>query len=128
MGNFDSVSFDGSSGGFDTGADSVFSASNWKLWHRKKKLEDGELPPVEQEQAQEAIREAQVAAVEQARATDNEARRNALLRAMEAREAFEDAYREAYGEAYVAEIVSELWRKEMRRIERRRKAAILLLH
>lgn len=129
MGNFDSASFDGSTGGFDTGAaDSAFSASNWKLWRRKKRIEEGELPPVIEEQAQEAIRDAQIASIEQARATDEAERREALLRAMEAREAFENAYREAYGEAYVAEIVSELWRKEMRRVERRRKAAILLLH
>lgn len=129
MGNFDSASFDGSTGGFDTGAsDSAFSASNWQFWSRRKKLEEGELPPIEQEQAQEAIREAQAASAQQAMATDDHERKEALLRAMEAREVFENAYREAYGEAYVAEIVSELWRKEMRRIERRRKAAILLLH
>ena len=108
--------------------DDEFSASNWQRWRRKRKLEDGDLPPIEQAEAQEAVREAQAAAVEQSRATDADERRDALLRAMEAREAFENAYREAYGEAYVAEIVSELWRKEMRRVERRRKAAILLLH
>lgn len=108
--------------------DDEFSIRNWNLWRRKKKIEDGELPPIEQEQAKEAVREAQAAAVDQARASDADERRDALLRAMEAREAFDRAYREAYGEAYVAETVAELWRKEMRRIARRRKAAILLLH
>ena len=112
----------------DAPPDDQFSASNWQNWTRRRKLEDGELPPIEQAEAQEAVREAQAASVEQARATDADERREALLHAMEAREAFESVYREAYGEAYVAEIVAELWRKEMRRVARRRKAAILLLH
>lgn len=133
-GNFDSVSFDGAVGGFDTGAapDTAFSASNWRLWWRKKKTRDdlaeGELPAELQEQAEIAILEAQAAAREQAQAKVEADRREALLRAMEAREAFEQAYREAYGEMYVATIVAELWARDMRRAERRRKAALLLLH
>ena len=135
-GFFDSASFDGSIGGFDTGPDSEFSASNWKTWKKwgdwrkskKRDIEEGDLPEPLQEEVREALHLAQQAAFEQARATEERERRDALLKAMEAREAFENAYRQAYGETYIAEIVSELWRKEMRRIERRKRAAILLLH
>ncbi len=136
-GNFDAASFDGSVGGFDVGvvADE-FAASNWRNWKkwgdwrktRKRDLDEGELPEPLHEEVREALHLAQQAAVEQARATEERERRDALLKAMEAREAFENAYRQAYGEAYVAEIVSALWRREMRRIDRRRRAAILLLH
>lgn len=123
--------------GFGTGAvpppADEFSASNWRLWIKRRKreredLEEGVLPEELQAQAEAAIAEAQAAAHEQAMARVESERREALLRAMEAREAFEQAYRDAYGEAYMASIVAELWARDMRRLERRRAAAILLLH
>jgi hypothetical protein len=101
-----------------------FSLRNWRRWTRKD-LEEGRLPEDLREQADEAIRDAVQASV------DLGAGRipapEALLVAMEAREAYERAYREAYASAYVAEIVAAHWVADMRRMRRRRTAAALLL-
>lgn len=131
-GNFYGQAFFG--GGFFNGSSPAaqdpirnFSLRNWKHWKREE-LEEGDLPEPLRVEADVAIRQAQQAAVAQAQAKDTTDRREALLKAMEAREAYEKAYREAYRDAYVAEIVAELWRQDMKRAERRRKAALLLLH
>lgn len=109
-----------------------FSLRNWRKWRRE---DDDDLPPIEEGALPEnlraladtAIAQAQSAAREQAEARVEYERRDALLRSMEARAAFEDAYRTAYGEMYIATIVAELWARDMRRAERRRKAVLLLL-
>ena len=114
-------------------------ASNWQAnyWKRKSKadLENlemlerirlGILPPLVREETLAAVVEADAASREHAagRIADSEA----ILRAMEAREAYESAYKTVYKEAYIAEVVAELWKEDMKRIARRRKAIALLLH
>lgn len=127
-GNFDGASFDGSIGGFDVDANAIrnFSLRNWRRWTRKE-LEEGELPEDLRIEAEQAVTEAVQASVALAAGRIEPA--EALLAAMEAREAYEQAYREAYASAYVAEIVAEHWRRDMQvRTRRRRAAALLLLH
>jgi len=124
--------------GTDTGL-TVEQASNWQAnyWKRKSKADReneemleriklGILPPEVREETLAAVVEADAAARERAagRIEDGEA----LLRAMQAREAYENAYREVYKEAYIASVVAELWKEDMKRIARRRKAIALLLH
>ena len=114
-------------------------ASNWQAnyWKRKSKadLENlemlerirlGILPPEVREETLSAVIEADSASRERSagRIDDGEA----LLRAMQAREAYDAAYRAVYKEAYIAEVVADLWREDMKRITRRRKAIALLLH
>ena len=102
-----------------------FSLREWRKW-RRKDLEEGELPGELRREADAAIREATQAAAELA--AGNVEAANALAVAMQAREAYEQAYRDAYQEAYVASVVAELWKADMRKLRRRRAAAILLLH
>ena len=117
----------------------VEQASNWQAnyWKRKSKADIenlemlerirlGILPPEIREETLAAVVEADAASREHAagRIADAEA----LLRAMEAREAYENAYKDVYKEAYIAEVVADLWREDMKRITRRRKAIALLLH
>ena len=114
-------------------------ASNWQAnyWKRKSKadienlemlerIKLGILPPEVREETIAAVVEADSASRERAagRIDDGEA----VLRAMEARAAYENAYKQAYKEAYIAEVVADLWREDMKRITRRRKAIALLLH
>lgn len=114
-------------------------ASNWQAdyWKRKSKKEQEEdeleerirlgiLPPEAKETALAAVVEADQAARQMAAGELSQS--DALLRAMEAREVYENAYREVYKEAYIAEVVANLWREDMKRITRRRKAIALLLH
>lgn len=114
-------------------------ASNWQAnyWKNKSKADReneamlerirlGILPAPQQSAAEEAIREAHAASVEVAAGrAEPEA---AIFQQMAAREAYEQAYQQAYREAYIAEAVAERWREDMKRITRRRKAAMLLLH
>lgn len=117
----------------------VEQASNWQAdyWKRgskderdeqtlRERIELGILPADLGEDAADAIRMVSAArtAFDQGRIDAGEQVRIAL----EAREAYEAVYREAYREAYVAEVVADLWRKNLERITRRRKAAALLLH
>lgn len=114
-------------------------ASNWQAdyWKRgskderdkqtlRERIELGILPTQLQADAVDALRTVFAAqtALEQGRIEADEQVRIAL----EARSAYEQAYREAYREAYIAEAVAELWRQDLKRITRRRKAAALLLH
>lgn len=113
--------------------------SNWQAdyWKRKSKKEREEeereerirlgiLPPEQKAEAIAAVIEADQASRQM---TAGEiAPADALLAAMEARAAYENAYRQVYKEAYIAEVVAELWREDMKRITRRRKAIALLLH
>lgn len=114
-------------------------ASNWQAnyWHNKSKADReneamleriklGILPPPLQIEAEAAIKDAHVAAIEVAagRATPEAA----IFQQMAARDAYERAYKQAYQEAYIAEAVAERWREDMKRVTRRRKAAMLLLN
>ena len=114
-------------------------ASNWQAtyWKRKSKadIENAEmleriklgiLPPLEREESLLAVIEADSVSRELAAGTIESA--EAVLRSMEAREAYENAYRIVYKEAYIDEVVAELWKEDMKRITRRRKAIALLLH
>ena len=139
-GNFFGGQFFG--GGFFGTVDAgltVEQASNWQAnyWKRKSKadienlemlerIKLGILPADVREETLASVIEADSASRERAagRIDDGEA----LLRAMEARAAYENAYRIAYKEAYIAEVVADLWREDMKRITRRRKAIALLLH
>ena len=126
-------------GGFFGAGVEQQEASNWQAnyWKRKSKADIenlemlerirlGILPPEAREETLNAVIEADSAAREHAagRIEDGEA----VLRAMEARAAYENAYKIAYKEAYIAEVVADLWREDMKRITRRRKAIALLLH
>lgn len=115
------------------------AASNWQAdyWKRKSKKERDEdeleerirlgiLPPEARQTAIAAVVEADQAARQMVAGEISAP--EALLQAMEAREAYENAYREVYKEAYIAEVVANLWREDMKRITRRRKAIALLLH
>ena len=114
-------------------------ASNWQAdyWKRgskderddqtlRERIELGILPAELGEDAADAIRMVSAAksAFDKGRIDAGEQVRLAL----EAREAYEQVYKQAYKDAYVAEVVAELWREDMKRITRRRKAAVLLLH
>ena len=119
--------------------EAVEQASNWQAnyWHNKSKADReneamlerirlGILPPEQQADADEAIRDAHAASVEVAAGrVEPEA---AIFQQMAAREAYDRAYQQAYREAYIAEAVAERWREDMKRMARRRKAAMLLLH
>ena len=113
--------------------------SNWQAdyWKRKSKkqheedeLEErirlGILPPEARKQALEAVVEADQASRQLASGEINA--QTAILAGMEAREAYENTYRAVYKEAYIASVVAGLWREDMKRIQRRRKAIALLLH
>lgn len=117
----------------------VEQASNWQAtyWKNKSKADReneemleriklGILPPLEREETLAAVIEADSASRDLAAGVTDE--QTALLTAMEARETYERIYREAYKEAYIAEVVAELWKEDMKRITRRRKAIALLLH
>ena len=114
-------------------------ASNWQAnyWKRKSKadLENlemleriklGILPPEAREETLAAVAQADDAS--RALAAGRIEPGEALNIAMQMREAYENAYRLAYQEAYIAEVVADLWREDMKRITRRRKAIALLLH
>lgn len=114
-------------------------ASNWQAtyWKHKSKADReneemleriklGILPPLEREETLAAVVQADMASRELAAGVTDE--QTALLAAMEARETYERIYREAYKEAYVAQAVADLWKEDMKRIQRRRKALALLLH
>lgn len=104
-----------------------FSLRNWRNWKRDEEdLEAGFLPTELRIEANEAVKEATQAA--SALAAGRVEAVNALAVAMQAREAYENAYRQAYQDAYVAEVVAELWKADMRKLKRRRAAALLLLH
>jgi len=135
-GNFFGGQFFG--GGFFGAIQEEF-ASNWQAtyWKNKSKADReneemlerirlGILPPEVREETLAAVVEADSASRELAagRIENGEA----VLRAMEARKAYEDAYKAVYKEAYIAEVVAELWKEDMKRIMRRRKAIALLLH
>lgn len=111
------------------------SASNWQAdyWKRGSKKERdaqtlrerialGILPP----EAADAVRTVFAAKTAMDRGRIDEVEQVRL--SLEAREAFESAFRQAYKDSYISEVVSDLWRREMKRITRRRKAAVLLLH
>lgn len=102
-----------------------YSLRNWRNWKRRD-LEEGELPAELRDEADQAVREATQASAELS--AGNVEAANALAVAMQARESYEEAYRQAYQEAYVAEVVAELWKADMRKLRRRRAAALLLLH
>lgn len=87
-----------------------------------------ELHPDAKAAAQRAVEAAMLASAEMARASDDAAQREALLKSMEARTAYERAYQLAMGEAYIAEAVAEQWLLDMKRLARRRRATLLLLH
>lgn len=106
-----------------------FSLREWKRWKRAdldELLETGALPVELRDEADGAVRAAERAAA--GLATGRLEAGRALLAAMEAREAYEQAYRDAYHEAYTSSVVAELWKEDMRKLRRRRAAAILLLH
>ncbi len=133
-GNFDSASFDGSIGGFDVDGGPApvvsdvirnWSLRNWRRWKRDD-LEEGELPPEERAIANEAILEAERAALQRQAGLIEAAEQ--LRIAMEARERYEQAFMAVYHEEYVAEIVARLWKADMRRLRLRKAAALLLLH
>ena len=113
---------------------SNWQADYWKSRSKKEREEDeleerirlGILPPQEREEALSAVLEADHASRQLA--AGQIAAGEALLAAMEAREAYENAYRAAYQEAYIASVVAEHWKEDMKRITRRRKAIALLLH
>ena len=126
-------------GSVDSATLTIEQASNWQAtyWKRKSKadienmemlerIKLGILPPLERVEADEAVVAAANAANlrEAGRIEDSEHLRLAL----EARTAYENAYRTAYGEAYIAEVVAEQWRGDMKRMTRRKKAALLLLN
>ena len=117
----------------------VDQPSNWQAdyWKRKSKKERDEdelaerirlgiLPPEQREEAIAAVVEADQASRQLASGEIDA--QSALLAGMEAREAYENAYRAVYKEAYIASVVADLWREDMKRITRRRKAIALLLH
>lgn len=127
-------------GFFGAGVESVVDQpSNWQAdyWKRKSKKEQDEdtleerirlgiLPPTLREDADEALRTVVAAkdALDRGRIDDSEQ----LQIAMQARHEYEQAYKAAFEEAYIAEIVAEHWREDMKRMTRRRKAIMLLLH
>lgn len=111
-------------------------ASNWQAnyWVHKRRTkadEDEErrrlgiLPPEQQEQAEQAVREAVDASIA---AQKDEDKGRAILALMEARQAFEDAYRQAFKEAYIEEMMLAEWESQITRERRRRAIALLLLH
>lgn len=111
-------------------------ASNWQAnyWvnKRRTKADDDEerrrlgiLPPEQQEQAEQAVRQAVQASVDVLRGDDPGA---AVRAAMEARHAFEDAYRQAFKDAYIEAMVAAQWEIQITRERRRRAVALLLLH
>lgn len=103
-----------------------YSLRHWKKWKRKREeeavLED--LSAV----ADTAIVQAAQASKAVAVAKDEPERGKAVLRALEARMAYEEAYKAAYADAYTAELVAAQWMDDMKRDRRRRKAALLLLN
>lgn len=112
-------------------------ASNWQAnyWvHSKRRTkadEDEErrrlgiLPPEQQEQADQAVRQAVQASVSVLRGEDQGA---AVHAAMAARQAFDDAYRQAFKDAYIHELIAAQWEIQITRERRRRAIALLLLH
>ena len=116
---------------FNTGPSDVtnirnFSLRNWRKWKRDEEdIESGSLPEELRAEALDAVAQVVNAAPP---SNDGPAILEALERAQAARRAFEDAYRKAYVEDFVAETVAELWRAEIRKKMRRRKAALMLLH
>lgn len=130
-----------------TGFDGVFAKteviedqpSNWQAdyWkHRTKKqrkeeddrqrIELGILPPIEKEEAIQAVNEAVQASTE-LMAGRIEAQ-NAVAVALQARMEYDDIYRRVYKDAYVAEIVAQLWEEDIRKTKRKKAAILLLLH
>ena len=100
-----------------------FSTRNWRAWVKEE--EEEELPLELKEQAKEAVIEAVNASVVIAKTDDTGP---ALLKAMEALEAYENAYKSAYKSAYVAEEIAEKWRQDIAKEKRRRSLLLLLLH
>ena len=112
-------------------------ASNWqgskfpgsrKLTREEEKRERirlGILPPEQEAIADSAVVRAVDATT--ARAIGSIPDGVAVMRAMEALEAFREAYREEYREAYLEEVVMRLWAEETRK-RRNLVAAFLLLH
>ena len=89
---------------------------------RRERIERGILPPELEIVAQQAVVQAVAASAQVSKAPGP-----SLLKAMEARESYENAYRQAYKTAYVAEVVAEHWKEDLRRASNRR-AILLLLH
>ena len=90
---------------------------------------ESELPPKQEEVAQEAVREAVDTSIKLSKKQIDHGK--ALLQIMEARRRFEEAYADAFKAHYVAEYVAEYvaqqWVIETER-RRKRVAAFLLLH
>ena len=117
---------------FSSGGQAVASVSGG-YWPKYGKIRDDEdvrrdriargiLPPDLEVIAQQAVVQAVAASAQVSKAPGP-----SLLKAMEARESYENAYRQAYKTAYVAEVVAEHWKEDLRRASNRR-AILLLLH
>lgn len=117
----------------------VDQPSNWQVdyWkHRTKKqrkdeedrqrIELGILPPEFEVIAQQAVSDAVAASTELAAGRVDAA--NAIGVAVQARQEYDMAYKQAYKGAYIAEVVAELWKEDIRRAQRRRAVALLLLN
>ena len=113
--------------------------SNWQAnyWHNKSKadwenlamlerIKLGILPAELRAEADDAIRDADEA--QRALAADGVTPESAVGVLMQSRAAYDEAFKTAYKESYIAEAVAEAWKSDMKRITRRRKAAMLLLH
>lgn len=113
--------------------------SNWQTdyWkHRTKKqrrneedrqrIELGILPPELEAVAEQAVSEAVAASTELAAGRVDAAL--AIGVAVQARQEYDRAYKQAYKGAYIAEVVAELWKQDVKRAQRRRAVALLLLH
>ncbi len=102
------------------------SKADWDNLAMLERIKLGILPPELREEADDALRDAHIAASEVAAGRADQ--ETAIFQQLAARDAYESAYKRAYREAYIAEVVAEHWREDMKRITRRRKAAMLLLH
>jgi len=105
-----------------------FSLKSWRRWIKdedeEELLEQGILPVELKEQADQAV----IQSVNASSKISQGDERLLLLKAMEARMAYEEAYRKAYKEGYIEEVVNELWASEISRIRHNRAVSILLLH
>lgn len=114
-------------------------ASNWQAnyWPYRSKadianlemlerIKLGILPALAREEADQAVREAEEAQRELA--AGNVTPESAIGVQMQARDNYDSVFKAAYKEAYIADAVAEAWRQDMKRANRRRKAAMLLLH
>lgn len=114
---------------------SNWQADYWKYRTKKQRKEDedeerirlGILPPREREIADEAVQTAITASQRIVAAKGKEVGAY-LLDTLEARQAYDAAYKRSYKEAYVAEVVAENWKADLKRAQRNRAVALLLLH